>query len=360
MRIASIPAGHPYVQHSLGGVEVLPDPVPLHGRPGQWWPPVMWDAEWIADNALSFDVMHVHFGMESFSDAHMRQAIASLGGARRPLVVTVHDLENPQLSEQDRHLRQLSVLIDAADALITLTPGAAHEIQTRFGRTAAVIRHPRILRNVLPFADRPLEGPPRIGIHLKDLRPNVDGPGAVSTAIAALRELERDDVVLEVHLHELVRDEAAAQEVRALAEAASEVELRVHGRLDDEALAAALSRLSAAILPYRHGTHSGWLELCWDLGVPVLAPDVGYLWEQHQDGVVGFAAGSAQSLAEGIARILGSDQERRQDVRERAELRDVTESESAAAHLAIYQSVLSGSAESATADGPALRQELQL
>jgi hypothetical protein len=35
------------------------------------------------------------------------------------------------------------------------------------------------------------------------------------------------------------------------------------------------------VLPYRFGTHSGWLEACHDLGTTVIAPEVGYLATQR-------------------------------------------------------------------------------
>ena len=41
-----------------------------------------------------------------------------------------------------------------------------------------------------------------------------------------------------------------------------------------------LRGLDLSVLPYRFGTHSGWLEACHDLGTAVLAPDCGYYAEQ--------------------------------------------------------------------------------
>ena len=35
-----------------------------------------------------------------------------------------------------------------------------------------------------------------------------------------------------------------------------------------------------SVLPYRFGTHSGWLEACRDLGTTVVAPDCGYYADQ--------------------------------------------------------------------------------
>src|SRR5690606_35496359 len=58
------------------------------------------------------------------------------------------------------------------------------------------------------------------------------------------------------------------------------LELRIHDFLDDEALWAYLASLDVSVLPYRFGTHSGWLEACRDLGTAVIAPDCGYYREQ--------------------------------------------------------------------------------
>ena len=36
-----------------------------------------------------------------------------------------------------------------------------------------------------------------------------------------------------------------------------------------------------SVLPYRFGTHSGWLEACVDLGTAVVAPSCGFYAEQQ-------------------------------------------------------------------------------
>ncbi|THG29909.1 glycosyltransferase [Naasia lichenicola] len=360
MRIASIPAGHPYVQGSLRGLDVLPDPTPPGAGPGQWWPPVMWDADWVRANAHAFDVMHVHFGMESFAPAHMRGVLDALAEVGRPFVLTVHDLQNPQLVDQTVHLAQLDLLIGAADAVVTLTAGAAAEIAARWGRNAVVIPHPRMLERADRFAALAPTGRPRIGIHLKDLRPGVDGPGTVAAAAEALRlraDGAGDGAVLEVHLHERVRDHEAERQVRALADADPAIELQVHSRLDDDALAASIARLSAAILPYRHGTHSGWLELCWDLGVPVLAPAIGHLIDQHADGVFAFDTGSQSSTARSMARAIDqavtAAPERAGSIRRRSAQRDLQQPRITEAHGRLYRAVTGARGEGAHVSGTA-------
>ena len=39
--------------------------------------------------------------------------------------------------------------------------------------------------------------------------------------------------------------------------------------------------LDVSVLPYRFGTHSGWLEACFDLGTAVVAPSCGFYAEQR-------------------------------------------------------------------------------
>ena len=60
------------------------------------------------------------------------------------------------------------------------------------------------------------------------------------------------------------------------------------------------------MLPYRFGTHSGWLEACYDLGTAVVAPSCGFYAEQQpcvtyrhdEDGL------DADSLAAAVRRVL--------------------------------------------------------
>ena len=58
------------------------------------------------------------------------------------------------------------------------------------------------------------------------------------------------------------------------------VDLRVHDFMTDEDLYAYLASLDVSVLPYRFGTHSGWLEACRDVGTTVVAPDCGYYADQ--------------------------------------------------------------------------------
>jgi len=353
--IVSIPAAHPYVQRVASDprIAVLPDPIAPGADPAVWWPPAALDPAWIRAYADEASLLHIHFGTESFPPGHLTACLESAHAAGWPVVFTLHDLEHPQLGDSSAYLAQLDELMAGADAVITLTAGAARIAHERWGRSATVIPHPSVLPR--SAAVEPALGTGRVvGVHLKDLRPSVDGPGTVRTLDAALTAL-RDaghDVRGEVRLHRRVRDTDAAAAVRELCAASTTVDLIEHERLADDDLFAALARLDACVLPYRHGTHSGWLELCWDLGVPVAAPRVGFFAEQHADGTVAsFTAGAGDELAVALASLWVAPSARPASpardalVDERRALRAVTDAAIAERHAELYLRLLESRAE---------------
>ncbi|GAB4071159.1 hypothetical protein GCM10028777_38530 [Angustibacter speluncae] len=285
VRVASVPTAHPYVLHlddpDRPRVHRLPDPV-VAGRPaGVWWPHAALGADWVREHAGDFDVLHVHFGFEHRTPAELRDLVDAVRAAGRSLVVTVHDLRNPHEEDQQAHEERLAVLVDGADEVLTLTAGAAAVVRSRWGREALVVPHPHVLPLAQLGAARPPRGHrPVVGMHLKSLRTNVD-ERAVHAAVDELPDL---DAVVRVHLH---RDVAPADERRrallgAVERAAAQagVELVRHDPWDDDELHRRLRELDVLVLPYRHGTHSGMVELCADLGTAVVAPDVGFWHEQ--------------------------------------------------------------------------------
>ncbi|RFA19028.1 glycosyltransferase [Subtercola boreus] len=384
LRIAAVPAAHPYVQNlvdagsggTIHGVTLLTDPQPVGAAAGQWWPPVMLDPRWIARNADSFDVLHLHFGTESFSLGHLAEVVDALRSADRPLVFTVHDLTNPQLVDQAAHLAQLELLVNAADEVITLTEGAADQVRARWAREATVIAHPRLAALPAPApthaaslagSGAPVQdavgpsGAPvqdaalTIGVHLRDLRPNIDALGAIDTLLTAVGTLRESgfDLAVRVDLNDRVRDEAVRRELRTRLEGVGFVRLLEHPRFSDDELSAALLATDVSVMPYAHGTHSGWLELCWDLGVAVAAPDVGFYSEQHpvRGEVATYERGSADSLARTLLELLepftlagaGARAARRAQLRlERAAFRIEQQRGIHAAHLAVYRRALAG------------------
>ena len=346
--VASVPANHVYVRHLApedgSGPVRLADPTPDGAAATQqWWPPVMLDAAWVEAN--EFDVFHVHFGFDARDPEDLEELVATLRRRGKPLVFTVHDLRNPHHLDREAHDRHLDVLVPAADALITLTAGAAAEIRARWGREATVVSHPHVvpLETMARFAAgrERRDGEFRVGLHVKSLRAGMHPHPLLPVLVDTVRELP--GAVLQVNGHRDVLLPDGARYDAALAEALQdhaargEVDLRIHDFLDDDALWDYLGSLDVSVLPYRFGTHSGWLEACRDLGTAVVAPSCGHYAdqgpvlgyrhdEQHFDPE-SLAAALRAAHAGHVAPPASVDERRRQ----RADI--------AAAHARIYDAV---------------------
>lgn len=350
--VASVPAAHPYVRHldhlDAGhgtGPRRLVDPDPLAPeRPaaGPWWPPAMLRPEWARSH--DFDLMHVHFGFDERTPAELTALVDTLRRRGRGLVLTVHDLRSPHQVDHRVLDAQLDVLVPAADEVLTLTAGAAAEIARRWHRRATVVPHP----HVVPLdhlervrAARSLAGAPpvrRVGMAVKSLRRNTDP----ARLLPALLRATGPDVRLVVSIHREVHAHPSTPEAAALvqaldrAHADDRLELVVHEPLADLDLWTAVAGLDVAVLPYRFGTHSGWLEMCHDLGTSVVAPSFGHYADQGADAVYdaglewvdddSLVAAVHRALADRAGRLPGLDAPARRDQR-----RDV-----AAAHDVVY------------------------
>ncbi|MFG3280975.1 glycosyltransferase family 1 protein [Streptomyces sp. NPDC048111] len=345
IRVASVPAGHVYVRHCSApegdGVTRLADPRP-NGAPStsqRWWPPVMLDPDWVSAHHQDFDVFHLHFGFDAQSPAQLTALVNALRRHGKPLVYTVHDLRNPHQSDPATHEAALDVIIPAADQLITLTPGAAEAISGRWNRTARVLPHPHVVELPVLARTRPAADGFRVGVHAKSLRPNM----AVLPVVRVLAETVAGlpDAVLQVNVHHEVDDpEAAAHDPQLMAElreleTAGRLELVLHDYFDDDQLWDYLSSLDLSVLPYRFGTHSGWLEACHDLGTAVAAPDCGFYAQQRPCFSYGHTQEGGLDEESLHKAVLRAHEERpaprateQHRVRERAEL--------AAAHRALY------------------------
>jgi hypothetical protein len=148
-----------------------------------------------------------------------------------------------------------------------------------------VLPHPHVVDFARMARPRsPATSPFRVGLHVKSLRASMDPMAILPQLVDTVRGLP--DAVLQVNGHRDVLDPHGSRRSDELAhylESAADrgdLELHVHDFLSDDQLWDYLSSLDVSVLPYRFGTHSGWLEACRDLGTAVVAPSCGYFADQ--------------------------------------------------------------------------------
>ena len=279
MIVAHQPAQHPFVETLALGRRAA------RGRTDVG---DVWDVERLS--ATGVRLVHVHFGFEHRDAAFLRRWATDLGAAGIALVHTVHDLDNPHLTDQAGFHDAVGALIEAAGAVTTLTPTAARAIRERYGAAADVVPHP----HVVPLGDvvrRRSRSSRRHGIyvHVATGRPNLSLE--VVERVAA-----RPGVPVRVHVRPAA-PVAVHDRLDRLA-ARGRIQLEVRHRLSDAALWDRLAGAELVVLPYRWGTHSGLLEAAHDLGTPVLAPSFGGYGDQ---GAITFTDDPGPCVAAAIA-----------------------------------------------------------
>ncbi|MEV7398088.1 glycosyltransferase family 1 protein [Aeromicrobium sp. NPDC092404] len=292
IKVASVPAAHPYVRHlapvqeiqGLPQVVRLPDPDPSNPSRvtlTRWWPPVMLEPAWVREHHERFDLFHLHFGFDDVAPDQLGELVDTLRRAGKPFIHTVHDLRSPRESDRELHDARLDVLVPAADAVVALTPAAAADIADRWGRQAVVLPHPHVVdlaamarirhRRQTPLhRDRPFTvglrvSKPRTGEHPFTLLP------ALVRAVRAI-----PGAILQIDAHPDVLGPAGG---RFEVDLAREVErsqhrVRVRSRefFSEAQMWDYLGCLDASVLPHRFGPHTSWLEACRDVGTAVVAP----------------------------------------------------------------------------------------
>ncbi len=291
IRVASVPAAHPYTTATVDTTHLtlLPDPVPPGAsQPGQWWPPRWLDPQYIRARITEIDILHIHFGFETIGHDDLVMVADVLTAHGVPLVVTVHDLANPHLDDQSGHLAKLATLLHRADAVVTLTDGAARQIRDRWGVSATVLPHPHLLPIDEVGSRRARRTPPVVAVHAKSLRANIDPWPVMDTLVGA----QHFSLRLDLDENALTSPRADARLPELLGTYRDRgVDVRIHPPFTDDELVGYLRDIDILVLPYRFGTHSGWVEVCHDSGVIPVVPDCGQFHTQQPCATFGFGVG---------------------------------------------------------------------
>ena len=188
-----------------------------------------------------------------------------------------------------------------------------------------------------------------IGVHAKNLRANLDPVPVLAALEVAVDALPNTRVRVDVHPDVLTRDDPPAVSFRDFKRGKDNDpawDFRVHGRFTDDELWDYLGALDLCVLPYRFGTHSGWLEACVDVGTAVLVPDIGFFAEQHGHPSYPRADGRVDhEKFIAVLRAIRDDPALAQPTRpdRRQQRRQI-----AAAHGRVYRRLLAGGVSDAT------------
>ena len=93
-----------------------------------------------------------------------------------------------------------------------------------------------------------------------------------------------------------------------------------------------------SVLPYRFGTHSGWLEACYDVGTTVISPDCGYIAQQQSCLLYNLTADSLDNSS--LVRAISTAYRDRPQWRADPRKRDAERAAIAVAHRRIYERAL--------------------
>jgi hypothetical protein len=257
----TIPYADPYVDAVLpeGVVRVGPEQ-----GPSPWLDPA-----YLAAHADGVDVVHLHSGYGHLPEDEVVSWVETVRRTGVPLVLTVHELRDPEQPARRRHDAHLQALLATAEVVLTLTPAAADEIAARFGRTAIVVAHPSIAEPVPGLgAERGL-----VGLALTGPCPAL--PDSAMLVQAALSGAVNGGGRLRVFLD----DGVEPPPVFAAGDSLEFLPRKV------DSWAAQLQELHAVVLPQSCGTHSRELEVCRDVGTRVVAPSCGWFADQWSDVV---------------------------------------------------------------------------
>ncbi len=293
MRVLHLPARTPFARNLHGGGITIVN--------GTGTVPIDASFDWLAEHFdhTAFDIVHIHT-----TELAARDTVARCFDAchrhRIGVLATLHedfplfDCGNVEFGER------LAMLREGQAVFATLTGSCRTSLVARYGfdrDEIVVIPHGNVLPLDSSVWDEPRIEPKRFRFSIHGgFRPNKRLFDAVMNFAASpvLRGTELAILTRAVSSKEYwLNDDLRA--VLGIALGAENIDLALRPVTDDTSLARFVLGSDAVILPYAWGSHSGQIELAADLGVRVIATNVGYYAEQAalnglaEDGLVHWA-----------------------------------------------------------------------
>jgi hypothetical protein len=248
-------------------------------------------ARWIIDHldTKSFDVLHLH-SVDRFLESELTDIITECAIQRTGLVFTVHDLVSMSGAPAPEYAAKIALLCRSGAELVFLTAGSRESA----ARTWTLPDSGRVIPHggVLPL-DHPAWQAPRRPLSKPVFAMYGNGRANRAYRLCALNWLFGLADSCDSELRILMRAVAESDLDGPDREIADLTTIAMHGRhrglrlrlrpfVSDSDIIEFLRTTSILVLPYRFGTHSGQLELAFDLGLVPVITNVGHYAEQWQ------------------------------------------------------------------------------
>jgi hypothetical protein len=284
IKVVHAPARTPYARKLTSGqVQIVNDSAVLNGS--ELVPRDM-SLRWLWEHRpfTWFDVLHLHhIEFDDISD--IKAVLSECARTHKRVVFTAHDIDPIFGRGLDYH-RKLSVFVDRRVPFVCLTEGSRAEVHRRFGPRVSTVTIPHGYV-VAPSAV------PRLPVRTRNqvrfllfgsLRANRD----IETVLCNWRfGRNQQDTFLSVLLRAPSRINLLDEHDRwtllsAMAAAEPRLRVEIAPFPSDNEVAETAASCGGLLLPYRWGSHSGQLELAFDLGLMPIASAVGYLRDQYR------------------------------------------------------------------------------
>ncbi|MFF5334126.1 hypothetical protein [Streptomyces sp. NPDC013181] len=280
LRVVHAPARTPYARKLTDDrVRLVNGTAPFGGEAV----PRDMSLRWLLDHRpfTWFDVLHLHH-VEFDELRLLKSVLAECSRQGRRVVFTAHDVD-PVFEAKPAYHRKLRTLADADVPFVCLTEASEKAVHRRLGSKVRTVTIPH--GYVIAPGTAPDRAPADRDYFLfGSLRDNRD----IETVLHNWRLGRRQrDTTLSLLLRAPGRvnlEQERGQWSLLSGMAASEPRLRVDVLpfpSDDEVAETAAGH-RALVLPYRWASHSGQLELAFDLGMLPVASAVGHLRDQHR------------------------------------------------------------------------------
>ncbi|MEU3017320.1 hypothetical protein ABZ635_08020 [Nocardiopsis sp. NPDC007018] len=233
-----------------------------------------------------FDVLHLHH--VEFDDlSALRLVLSECARAGRRVVFTAHDV-TPVFTSRRLYQHKLRTLVEWNVPFVCLTSGSAAELHAKLGPSVRTVIAPHgyvVSPDELPPLARETKRRFRY-LMFGSLRENRD----VSTVLHNWRfgrQQRETDLELLLRAPASVNLEHDGERrlwglISSMAVTEPRLKVDIAPFPTDTEVAETAAGCDALILPYRWGTHSGQLELAFDLGLLPIVSTVGYLHEQYR------------------------------------------------------------------------------